>query len=116
MSKPINETLRLLSGDTEGSNFLDDVSNAMAELVTAVDATGKGGELNIKIVLKKATRGAVSVAGKYSIKKPVTAPDVTLLFSTPEGNLLTQDPRQQNLELKTVAQAIAVPLKQVGEK
>lgn len=116
MGKPINETLRMLSGDKEGSNFLDDISDALAELVVAVDTTGKGGELNIKIVLKKATRGAVSVAGKYSIKKPVTAPDVTLLFSTPEGNLLTQDPRQQSLELKKVEVAPAAPLKQVGEK
>lgn len=114
MGKPINETLRILSGDKEGSNFLDDISEALAELVIAVDTTGKSGELTIKIALKKATRGALSVAGKYSIKKPVTAPDVTLLFSTPEGNLLTQDPRQQNLELKTIAAAPAAPLKQVG--
>ena len=44
MSRPITDTLRFLQGGT----FLDEASDAMAELVSAVDSTGKGGEITIK--------------------------------------------------------------------
>lgn len=110
MSRPITDTLRFLQGGT----FLDEASDAMAELVSAVDSTGKGGEITIKINVKKMSKGAMGVTGKLTMKKPHEAPDATLMFPTPEGDLLTQDPRQQNLELKTIAAAPAIPLKQVG--
>jgi hypothetical protein len=82
---------------------MDDAAERLSELVLAVDQTGKAGSITIKISLRKATAGALAVAGKIEVKKPMEPPIEALMFPTPEGNLLTEDPRQQKLELKTVA-------------
>ena len=88
----------------------------MAELVSAVDSTGKSGTLTIKISVKKTSKSAMSVLADIKMTKPQEAPDSTLMFPTPEGNLLLTDPRQQSLELKTVPKVGAVEPLQVGAK
>ena len=108
--RPITDTLRYL----QGGSFIDMASEQLAELVSAVDATGKGGKITLEISVRKMSKGACGVRGKIKLSKPMEAPDDTLMFPTPEGNLLTQDPRQQSLELKEVPAASAQPLKQVG--
>ncbi len=112
MAKPINETLRHLSGGT----FLDEAGEKLAELVAAVDSTGKSGSITLKIAVKKSTKAAMQVIGNITMSKPQEAPDATLMFPTPEGNLLINDPRQQALELKTVPKVGAVEPIQVGAK
>ncbi len=110
MSRSIIDTIRHLHGGT----FLDLASDSLAELVSAVDSTGKPGEITIKINVKKMSKGAMGVIGKLSLRKPQEAPDATLMFPTPDGDLLTQDPRQQNLELRTVPAQAETQLKKVG--
>ena len=99
MTKPITDTLRHI----DGGCFLDEAAEKLSALVLAVDQTGKAGSLTIKIDLRKATAGAMAVKGKVTVKPPEPAPFEALLFPTPEGNLLSEDPRQQRLELKAVA-------------
>lgn len=111
MARPLADTLRYLQGGT----FLDDASAQLAELVSAVDSTGKAGTITLEISVKKMSKGAMGVIGKIKLRKPMEAPDATLMFPTPEGNLLTEDPRQQRLELKQVATA-PTELKQAGGK
>lgn len=103
MTKPITDTLRHLGAGC----LMDDAAEAMAGLVLAVDSTGKAGTLTIKISLRKATAGALAVTGTVTAKKPAAPPMESLMFPTPEGNLLTEDPRQQKLELKSVGAAPA---------
>lgn len=112
MARPIADSLRHLQGGT----FLDEASDQLAELVSAVDATGKAGKITLEISVKKMSKGAMGVIGKIKLSKPIEAPDATLMFATPEGALLTEDPRQQKLELKTVAAQTPAELKQVGAK
>lgn len=112
MAKPIHETLRHLMGGT----FLDEAGEKLAELVAAVDSTGKAGKITLTIAIKKSTKAAMAVVGDIKLNKPTEAPDATLPFATPEGALLTEDPRQQRLELKTVAAQTPAELKQVGVK
>lgn len=112
MPKPIHETLKHLAGGT----FLIEAGDKLAELVAAVDATGKGGTITMKISIKKSTKSAMQVIGNITMSKPQEAPDATLMFPTPEGNLLLNDPRQQSLELKTVPKVGAVEPIQIGEK
>jgi hypothetical protein len=112
MAKPIHETLRHLAGGT----FLDEAGDKLAELVAAVDSTGKAGTITLKISVKKSTKSAMQVVGNITMSKPQEAPDATLMFPTPEGNLLLNDPRQQNLELKAVTTQTPSELKQVGVK
>ena len=101
MARPIIETLRHI----EGGCFLDDAAEQLAALVLAVSESGKSGKLTMTIDLRQATAGALAVTGKVVVKKPAQRPVEALLFATPEGNLLSEDPRQQKLELRSVEQA-----------
>jgi hypothetical protein len=105
-ARPITDTLRHIGGGV----FIDLASDKMSELVNAVDASGKGGSLTLTIAVKKATRGgAMHIAGKVTLKKPAEEPMEAMLFATPEGNLIADDPRQQKLDLKRVEAATDAP-------
>lgn len=112
MAKPLSETFKRLSGGERD----DEAGERLAELVSAVDSTGKGGTLIIKISVKKTSKSAMSILADIKMTKPQDAPDSTLMFPTPEGDLLLNDPRQQSLELRTVPKVGAVEPIQVGAK
>lgn len=97
--KPITETLR----HVRGGQLLDEASEKLAEIVKAVDITGKGGRLTIELQVKKLSRsGALEIIDKVTSKVPAESPITTMMYPTPEGNLITEDPRQQKLDLKSV--------------
>jgi hypothetical protein len=99
MSKPITDTLRHIGGGI----FIDTASDKMAELVSAVDGSGKAGKLVIEIKVKKATRGgAMHITGNVKLTKPAEEPMEAMLFATPEGHLVADDPRQTKLDLKSI--------------
>lgn len=105
--RPITDTLRQIAG----GEFIDKSSDMMAELVRAVDEQGGQGSITLKITVKRATaNGAMTVTGKATLSKPAEAPMEALLFVTPEGNLVPDNPNQQKLNLKTV-DVPAAPLK-----
>lgn len=101
--KPITDTLRSLRSGV----LVDEATDALAELVNAVMETGKAGELTIKLRLTKASRGsgALVIRDTVTVKRPAEEILETILYATPEGSLLTQDPRQQTLDLKKVEDA-----------
>ena len=109
MVRPITDTLRHL----EAGCLIDEASELLADLVKAVDATGKTGSLTLTLKLRKATAGALAVTGSVSVKKPAEPAIESLLFATPEGNLMTEDPRQTKLDLKPIA-VEAKELKQIN--
>lgn len=99
MIRPITDTLRHIGGGV----FIDIASDKLAELVGAVDQSGKSGKIMLAITVKKATRGgAMVITGKVTMTKPAEEPMEAMLFATPEGNLVADDPHQQKLDLKTV--------------
>lgn len=98
-TRPITDTLRHIGGGV----FIDTASDKLSELVNAVDETGKPGKLLLEVNVKKASRGgAMHITGKVTMKKPPEEPMEALLFATPEGNLVADDPHQQKLDLKSV--------------
>lgn len=97
-TRPLTDTLRLL----DGGAFLDRASTEMNELVRRVDETGKPGTLTIKIDVKRASAGAMSITPHVSAKVPEPKPDPTLLWATVEGNLTVDNPSQQRLDLRHV--------------
>lgn len=98
MPRPFHETLHHLQGGV----LLDDAAAALADLVLGVDATGKPGKLTIEITLRKTTMRTMAATGKVILRKPPEPGLETLFFPTPEGNLLTEDPAQLKLALKSV--------------
>lgn len=100
--RPITDTLRHIGGGI----FIDTASDKLAELVAAVDASGKSGSIDLCIKVKKATRGgAMILTGKVKLTKPAEDAMEAMLFATPEGNLVADDPSQQKLDLKSVPSA-----------
>lgn len=95
MQRPITDLLR----DLRNGLLLDDLANQMQELVTAVESTGKGGSLTLKLDVKPFEKHGGAMVVRDTIK--VTAPKIessgTVLFATPEGNLQRSNPRQDDL-------------------
>lgn len=105
-ARPITDTLRHIGGGV----FIDVASDKMAELVAAVDSSGKSGKLTLEVKVKKTTRGgAMHITGKVKLTKPAEEPMEAMLFATPEGNLVAEDPHQQKLDLKVAPGATDVP-------
>lgn len=99
MPRPLLETLHHIQGGV----FLADAADQLAEIVKAVDASGKPGKLTLTIDVRKAMQTALALRGKIVAKLPPEAPLEALMFPTPEGNLLTEDPRQGKLPLSSAA-------------
>lgn len=105
MARPLNENLREVRIETENGDLLpimDAAGVKFSELVAAVSAINKAGRLTLKIDIKPSTAGAMAVKAEVTIVKPKGLPAESLLWATPEGNLLSEDPRQQKLELRPV--------------
>ena len=105
-----NHTLnQLLYGATS-----EELSEKLSECVDAARNTGKQAKLTVTLTVKPIGRDT----GQYEIRDKVTAviPELdrgmTLMFGTPEGNLEREDPRQKNLELKSVETSSKADLKQ----
>lgn len=99
MQKPFTDTLVALRFGT----LNDDLSEALNELVTKCDATGKGGELKLTIKLKPGKGGQIEVFDDIQVKAPKEERGSSIMFATPEGNLIREDPRQLSIDgLRTV--------------
>lgn len=104
MSNNILETCRNIGG----GRFIDEASEKLAELIRAVNESGRTGKVELIIGVKKATRGgAMHVTGKVKLTKPAEEPMEAMLFSDEEGRLLTEDPKQQKLDLRVVEEKSA---------
>ena len=114
MSKPLNENLTAVRIETEAGDLvpiMDAAGDKFAELINAVTSHQKVGTLTLKIAVKPSTAGALAVKADVSITKPKGLPPESLLWATPEGNLLGEDPRQSKLELREVTAEPARELK-----
>ena len=104
--RPLTDTLRHIGGGV----FIDLASDKMNELVSAVSESGKAGKLTLEVSVKKATRGgAMHITGKVKLQKPAEEPMEAMLFATPEGNLVADDPKQAKLDLKVAPGATDTP-------
>jgi len=117
MAKPLNENLKAVRIETQDGDLIpvmDLAGEKFAELIGAVVANNKAGKLTLKIDVKPSTAGTLAVKAECSIVKPKGLPPESLLWPTPEGNLLAEDPRQMKLEMKPVAAEPTRELKTVS--
>ena len=116
MAKPLNENLKAVRVETEDGDLLPimDVAGVkFSELINAVASHNKAGTLTLKIAVKPSTAGTLAVKAECNVTKPKGMPAESLLWPTPEGNLMAEDPRQTKLDLKTVAAEPARDLKTI---
>jgi hypothetical protein len=106
MSRPINENIRDVRIENDDGDLIPVLDHAGAEfgrLINAVVATGKAGAITLRIDIKPSTAGALAVKATVTLKAPKALPPEALLWPTPEGNLIAEDPRQMKIELRPVA-------------
>jgi hypothetical protein len=98
-------------GRLDDGFFLGKCTDAQQDLVRAIQDTGKGGKLIIEINIKPATRGgAMVVGGKIKLTKPAEPPTETMMFASESGELLGDDPRQMQLDLRVVPDLETTPI------
>lgn len=106
---PFSQQLAFLNRGT-----LDfELTEAMAELVKAVRQTGKAGELVLKIKVGKLNardEDALKLTPAVTIKVPQMPAYESVMFSTADGSLLRDDPKQRKLDLEVVGQEKRGPL------
>lgn len=104
-TKPLNENLeqvRIVTEDGELIPVMDAAGAKFTELINAVVSRQKPGTLTLKIQIKPSTAGAMAIKADIATKKPQGIAAESLLWATPEGNLISEDPRQIKLDLKPV--------------
>lgn len=82
----------------------EEISDGLAELVQAVRDTGKQGFITLKMTVKPESinAGQVSITPDITVKAPQIPRDKSLMFMTPDNNLVREDPRQKRLDLESV--------------
>jgi putative aminopeptidase FrvX len=93
-------TIRLFTDvirDLRFGETLDEISTEFNKLVTAVENTGKAGSLTFTVKIKPSAAGAIEVIDEIKTKLPQLAKGTSLFFATPEGNLVRNNPRQDEL-------------------
>ncbi|MGE5151191.1 MAG: hypothetical protein ACM3II_13805 [Rhodospirillaceae bacterium] len=102
MARPFADVLRELGGGTT----YDDLTAQLAEVVEAVAATRKVGEISIKLRIKPNGDSSVIIADEIKTKVPEPPRGESVFFVTASGSLVRQDPRQQDLPLRRVDNAV----------
>lgn len=95
--------------------LLAEASAKLAELTAAVHATGKRGKMTILLEVNPAQAGdqCVTLHDDIVVKIPKTKSPASLWYTTAEGDLLKNNPRQ--MEIAPVVVAAESRLSQVGQ-
>ena len=95
----------------------EELSDAVAELLQAVQDTGKQGYLTLKLTVKpeSITAGQISIKPDITLKAPQLPRDKALMFLTPENNLQREDPRQTNIKFTAVEGGQKQPMAAIQE-
>lgn len=79
------------------------LSERLNECVKATQDTGKATELTLTIKIKAdRSGGQYLIDHKISQKLPEAESPTTIMWATPEGNLLNENPHQRRLDLRPV--------------
>lgn len=101
MARPFADVLRELSA----GNTYEELTAALSEVVQAVIETRKQGTISISLKIKPNGDNAVMISDEIKTKVPTPVRGDTVFFATSGGSLVRQDPRQQDLPLRRVAEA-----------
>jgi hypothetical protein len=80
---------------------VEEASMALADVVRAVDETGKEGSVTIVLKVKPAKHGGPekTLLAEVKAKKPIAEIAPAVFFSDAEGDLFRIDPRQEEMPL-----------------
>ncbi len=81
---------------------VEEATNALADVVRAVDETGKDGSVTITLKVKASKHGGPekTLICEVKAKKPIAEIAPAVFFSDADGDLHRVDPSQEEMELK----------------
>lgn len=81
---------------------VEEATMALADVVRAVDETGKDGSVTITLKVKAAKHGGPekTLVAEVKSKKPIADIAPAVFFSDKDGDLHRFDPRQEEMELR----------------
>ena len=83
-----------------------EISDSLRDMVAAVTDAQKGGKIVITFGISPMGKGdGLEVTIETKITMPKEKPGRSVFYATPENNLVREDPRQQNMELREVGTA-----------
>lgn len=89
--------------EQRGGGLHGELSDALADLVNAVQETGKPGTLTLAVKVTPNKDGVtVMVTDKITVKAPEGDRGAAIFFVQGDGNLVRRDPRQIELPLRQV--------------
>ena len=94
MTRPFTDTINSLRFGT----LAEELTNKLNALTLKCTDTGKAGSITLTISLKPGKGGQMEVFDDLKVKEPREERGSSIMFSTPEGNLQREDPRQRTLE------------------
>jgi hypothetical protein len=92
--------------DLAGGSTYEELGTRLTEVVQAVMETRKSGTLTIALKIKPNGESSVIITDEIKSKVPEGTRGETLFFATAGGTLVRDDPRQEKLPLRAVADAI----------
>lgn len=93
--RPFTDVLR----DMRRGWVVEEASQRLAEVVIAVQETGKAGKIALELTVKPQSRGdnAVILSAKVAMKKPQADMPEAVFFADSDGSLLRDDPTQMRM-------------------
>jgi len=103
----MNGIIGLLQQHRNGATQ-DEIADALRDLVAAISDENKAGKLTITIAIRPMGKGdGLDVAVDCKASPPKQTPGSAIFFASPDNNLVRNDPRQANLELRDITPASA---------
>lgn len=78
--------------------LLAEGDDKLNELVAAIQRTGAGGSLTLKLAIKVNKAGQLEVTPDLAMKKPTRTLGVGIYYASDDGRLSRRDPNQGDLE------------------
>lgn len=87
---------------------VEEATQALADVVRAVDETGKDGSVTIKLTIKAAKHGGPEklILADVSCKKPIADIPGAIFFSDADGDLHRVDPNQDEMKFEDIGPTI----------
>lgn len=100
---PIDGTALTVLQNTRRGEILSDLSSAIRQVAGAVTLVGKPGKVTLILnITPSQVDGALVVSDDINVKIPKAPKSASQFYTDGEGNLFRNDPKQQELKLRTV--------------
>lgn len=102
--EPISNAFEGVLRNQRKGKFASELSEQLQELTKKVVALGRGGSITIKLKLTPATTdgAALMVSDQIEVKAPEPAKTNSIFYTTNDGQLVRENPAQQEMPLNIV--------------